>query len=83
MTFILATWLEIHNGVPQGSVLGCLFFNIFLNDLLFQSTYSYLLSYVDEAQLLLSGPNPTAIQGSQNFDLVFELEWFQVNGSKW
>lgn len=79
MTFILASWFEIHKGVPQGSVLARLFFNIFLINLLFQSTNSDLFSYADDAQLLLSGPSPTAIQ-TLKFDLAFVSEWFQVNG---
>ena len=75
----MSRWLEIHKGVPQGSFLGPLLFNIFLNDLPFESTNSSLFSYADDTQLL-SGPNPTTIQASLNYDLAVVSEWFQFNG---
>ena len=45
------TWLSLRKGVPQGSVLGPLLFNIFLNDLLLLPTNSNINSYADDTVL--------------------------------
>ena len=71
---VFSSWLDIHKGVPQGSVLGPLLFNIFLHDLVLKSTNSNLFSYADDTQFLFSGPDPTAIQTSLNYDLALVSE---------
>ena len=45
-----SVWLRVVKGIPQGSVLEPLFFNIFMNDTMFTSFHSYVSSYADDIQ---------------------------------
>ena len=48
-------WEEIISGFPQGSILGPLLFNIFLNDLFLFVENSELSNYADDNTLYSSG----------------------------
>jgi len=47
----LSTWQDIEAGILQGSILGCLLFNIFMNDLAYVVKQSKLTAYTNGTQI--------------------------------
>ena len=50
-----SSWEKIIAGVPQGSILGPLLFNIFINDLFVSVSSSNVSNYADDNTLYASG----------------------------
>ena len=58
-------WMSLKRGVPQGSVLGPMFFNMFLNDLIFHIKSVKLNTYADDCQLHTSDVDPVSRDNSR------------------
>ena len=72
-------WLVIQTGVPQGSVLGPLLFNIFINDLFFVTQECHICNFADDNSLYAAGETLDAVICKLEIDLKFAIKWLQNN----
>jgi hypothetical protein len=73
-------WGKIRHGVPQGSILGPLFFRLYINDLLnFVKDKSKPILFADDTSLIVTNSNPTDFLS--DIMTVFEYlnKWFRDN----
>ena len=78
-----SNWTNILHGVPQGSILGPLIFNVFLFDLFLLKPNIDLVSYADDS-------TPFAMGGSSELEVINEIKsvvesltlWFRNNCMK-
>ena len=82
-----SNWTPIRCGVPQGSLLSPLLFNIFMNDMNEAVNDSSLRLYADDTTQYMADKNPTVLQFSLNQDMERLSSWLdhnylQANGDK-
>ena len=75
-----SSWKEITNGVPQGSVLGPLLFNIFINDIFYFVKESDICNYADDNTLSVADLEIETIIHILTLDISVLNKWFTNNG---
>ena len=73
-------WEKVTKGVPQGSILGPMFFNIFLNDLFYHINTIKLNAYADDEQLYDSDKDPVALEKHLKDGVNVANTWYKDNG---
>ena len=78
-----SSWKSLDIGVPQGSILGPLFFNVYINDLFFSFNVDptlHLCNYADDNTLYSIGDNRVQIFECLKSGLRHIHKWFSNNG---
>ena len=75
-----SVWNEIKRGVPQGSILGSLLFNVFINDIFFMFIEkSENCNFADDNTIYDCGEDLSNILENLKHDMKILLNWFRIN----
>ena len=72
-------WNETKAGVPRGSILGPLLFNVFINDIFMFIEKSEICNFADDNTIHDYGENLSNILENLKYDMKVLLKWFRIN----
>jgi hypothetical protein len=73
-------WKIIKHGVPQGSILGPLFFLLYVNDLPTVITNNAkIILYADDTSIIMPNSSLQELESNMNKHFIATNEWFKAN----
>ena len=75
-----SSWELFKRGVPQGSVLGPMFFNVHINYLFHHIELANLNAYADDEHLYLSDEDPKGLDRRLQHEIAIANNWYERNG---
>ena len=73
------SWKPLNHGVPQGSIRGPLFFNVFINDIFLFIQDGSLCNFADDNTISISTENAHKLYRLVKLNTNKCIEWFNSN----
>ena len=74
-----SSWTQFLEEVPQGSVLGPIFFNIYINDIFFALKGVDICNFVDDRTPYVCNSNLKSVIETLEHNSELAIAWFEMN----
>ena len=76
---VKSEWACLQKGVPQGSIMGPLIFNVFMNDIYLSIVNTNLYNYADDNSMAAIGRTKLEVIQCLKLDAEIAIQWFKDN----